>query len=43
MTAEFFALAFTAAINPSLLGIDLLLIVNRRPAAMLAFVLAGGI
>ena len=43
MTAEFFALAFAAAINPSLLGIDLLLIVNRRPTAMLAFVLAGGI
>ncbi len=43
MTAQFFALAFAAAINPSLLGIDLLLIVNRRPVAMLAFVLAGGI
>ena len=43
MTAEFFALAFTAAINPSLLGIDLLLIVNRRPVAMLAFVLLGGL
>jgi hypothetical protein len=42
VTAEFFALAFTAAINPSLLGIDLLLIVNRRPTAMLALVLAGG-
>ncbi|HXS65405.1 MAG TPA: GAP family protein [Streptosporangiaceae bacterium] len=43
MTAEFFALAFAAAINPSLLGTDLMLIVNRRPVAMLAFVLTGGL
>jgi len=43
VTAHFFVLAFTAAINPSLLGIDLLLIANRRPQAMLAFVLLGGL
>lgn len=42
MTAEFFILAFSAAVNPSLLGVDLALIVNRRPQAMLAFVLLGG-
>ena len=43
MTAEFFALAFTAALNPKLLAIDLLLIENRRPRAMFLSVLAGGI
>ena len=42
MTAEFFVLAFSAAINPSLLGVDLVLIVNQRPRAMLTFVLLGG-
>jgi hypothetical protein len=42
MNAEFFALAFTAALNPNLLAIDLLLIENRRPRAMFASVLAGG-
>ncbi len=42
MNAQFFALAFSAAVNPSLLGVDLVLIVNRRPRAMLAFVLLGG-
>ena len=43
MTVHFFALALAASINPSLLGIDLLLIVNRRPQVMLAFVLLGGV
>lgn len=42
MTAEFFALAFTAAANPKLLALDLLVIENRRPRAMFASVLAGG-
>ncbi len=42
MNAEFFALAFVAALNPKLLGIDLLLIENRRPRAMFLCVLLGG-
>jgi hypothetical protein len=42
VNAQFFALAFSAAVNPSLLGVDLVLIVNQRPRAMLAFVLIGG-
>ena len=42
MTAEFFALAFTAALNPKLLGIDLLLIENRRSRAMFLCLLLGG-
>ena len=42
MNAEFFALAFTAALNPKLLAIDLLLIENRRPRAMFLYVLPGG-
>ena len=42
MNAEFFALAFTAALNPKLLAIDLLLIENRRPRAMFLCVLIGG-
>jgi hypothetical protein len=43
VNAEFFALAFTAALNPKLLAIDLLLIENRRPRAMLLCVLLGGL
>ena len=43
MNAEFFALAFFAALNPKLLAIDLLLIENRRPRAMFLCVLAGGL
>jgi Sap, sulfolipid-1-addressing protein len=43
VTAEFFALAFTAAANPKLLALDLLLIENRRPRAMFASILAGGV
>ena len=34
MNAEFFTLAFLAALNPKLLALDLLLIENRRPRAM---------
>jgi hypothetical protein len=42
MNAEFFALAFIAALNPKLLAIDLLLIENRRPRAMFLCLLLGG-
>src|SRR5215468_8851661 len=42
MNAEFFALAFTAALNPKLLAVDLLLIENRRPRMMFLCVLLGG-
>jgi hypothetical protein len=43
VNAEFFALAFTAALNPKLLAIDLLLIENRRPRAMFLGLLIGGL
>jgi Sap, sulfolipid-1-addressing protein len=43
MNAEFFALAFLAALNPKLLALDLLLIENRRPRAMFLWLLAGGL
>ena len=43
MNAEFFALAFVAALNPKLLAVDLLLIENRRPRAMFLCVLVGGL
>jgi hypothetical protein len=43
MNAEFFALAFFAALNPKLLALDLLLIENRRPRAMFLCVLLGGL
>ena len=43
MNAEFFVLAFTAALNPKLLAVDLLLIENRRPRAMFLSVLLGGL
>jgi Sap, sulfolipid-1-addressing protein len=43
MNAEFFALAFLAALNPKLLAIDLLLMENRRPRAMFLCVLLGGL
>ena len=39
MNAEFFALAFIAALNPKLLALDLLLIENRRPRAMFLYIL----
>ena len=42
MSAEFFVLALTAALNPKLLAIDLLLIENRRPRAMFLCILLGG-
>src|SRR5580692_6787490 len=42
MTAEFFALAFLAALNPKLLALDLLLIENRRPRAVFWCLLLGG-
>lgn len=42
MNAEFFALAFSAALNPKLLALDLLLIENRRPRAMFLCILLGG-
>jgi Sap, sulfolipid-1-addressing protein len=42
VNAEFFALAFTAALNPKLLAVDLLLIENRRARAMFLCVLLGG-
>src|SRR5215813_9197736 len=42
MNAEFFVLAFTAALNPKLLAVDVLLIDNRRPRAMFLCVLLGG-
>jgi len=43
VNAEFFALAVVAALNPKLLAVDLLLIENRRPRAMLLSVLFGGL
>src|SRR6478735_5775958 len=43
MNAEFFALAFIAALNPKLLALDLLLIENRRPRAMFLCLLLGGL
>jgi hypothetical protein len=43
MNAEFFALAFVAALNPKLLAVDLLLIENRRPRAMFLCLLLGGL
>ena len=43
MNAEFFALAFIAALNVKLLAVDLLLIENRRPRAMFLCVLLGGL
>jgi hypothetical protein len=41
VNAEFFILAFIAALNPKLLAADLLLIENRRPRAMFMCVLLG--
>jgi hypothetical protein len=43
MNAEFFVLAFTAALNAEYLSVDLMLIENERPRAMFACILAGGI
>jgi ABC-type Na+ efflux pump permease subunit len=41
MNAYFFGLAFLAAANPKLLGVDLLLIDNRRARAMFLALLVG--
>ena len=43
MNAEFFALAFLAALNPKLLALDLLLMENPRPRAMFLWLLLGGL
>ncbi len=43
MNATFFGLAFLAAANPKLVGVDLLLIENRRPRVMFSAFLAGGL
>jgi len=43
MNGGFFALAFVAAVNPKLLGMDLLLIENRRPRMMFLCFLLGGL
>jgi len=42
VNGTFFGLALLAAVNPKLLGIDLLLVDNRRPRAMFLCFLAGG-
>jgi uncharacterized membrane protein YjjB (DUF3815 family) len=42
MTGTLFALAFLSALNPKLLGVDLLLIDNARPRAMFLCFLLGG-
>jgi hypothetical protein len=43
MNAMFFGLAFLAALNPKLFGIDLLLIQNARPRLMFSGFLLGGL
>ena len=43
MSAYFFGLAFLAAANPKLLGVDLLLIENERPRGMFIALLAGAV
>ena len=43
MSAEYFALACAAALNPKLLAVDLLLAENRRPRTMFLCVLLGGL
>lgn len=42
MNAAFFGLAFLAALNPKLLGVDLLMIENARPRLMFTGFLLGG-
>jgi Sap, sulfolipid-1-addressing protein len=42
MNAEFIGLALLAALNPKLLGVDLLLIENARPRPMFVCFLLGG-
>jgi hypothetical protein len=43
MNAEFFALAFVAALNPKLLALDLLVIENHRSRAMFSCILIGAV
>jgi vacuolar-type H+-ATPase subunit I/STV1 len=43
MDAAFFALAFTAAINPKILGMDLILIETKRPRLMFICFLIGAL
>jgi hypothetical protein len=43
VNGTFFGLAFLAALNPKLLGVDLLLLENRRPRMMFVAFLAGGL
>jgi hypothetical protein len=43
MNAEFFALAFAAALSPKLLALDLLVIENQRPRAMFSCILIGAL
>jgi hypothetical protein len=43
MDSTFFGLAFLATLNPKLLGVDLLLLENRRPRMMFACFLLGAI
>jgi len=43
MNAKFFALAFLAALNPKLFGVDLLLMESRRARLMFLCFLAGGL
>lgn len=43
VNAVFFALAFSAAANPKLLALDLVLINNRRPRLMFMALLTGGL
>jgi hypothetical protein len=43
MNAAFFGLAFLAALNPKLCGLDLLLIQNARPRLMFSGFLLGGL
>jgi hypothetical protein len=43
VNAEFFALAFLAALNPKLFGMDLLLAASQRPRLMFSCFLLGGL
>src|SRR3954468_6881620 len=43
MDSTFFGLALLATLNPKLLGVDLLLLENRRPKMMFACFLLGAI
>jgi hypothetical protein len=43
MNAEFFALAFLAALNPKLFAMDLLLAASQRPRLMFSCFLLGGL